>query len=244
MTLFKGLIAWAILLTASVVGMWVQREVESLASLWDSAPSALVAEDRGTDRSPFKSMTQHQVEDVFREHLRFSERTSSSLARHLLEVCQKHALKPALVLALIKAESSFKPHVVSNRGAIGLMQLMPDTAQYISKRWSVPYTDERDLLNPFKNISLGVTYLAYLRDKYRGSLHHMLAAYNIGPGKVDKLIAENRFRVNKTRPYIESIREGVEYFRGFGLPGVGSGFDVLEAMDIESTLKKSREPNV
>jgi len=81
------------------------------------------------------------------------------------------------VRAVIQAESAFNPRAVSPKGALGLMQLMPATAE----EYGVS-----DAFNPAENIAAGVKYLKRLLDKYEGRVELALAAYNAGPGAVKK----------------------------------------------------------
>jgi len=88
----------------------------------------------------------------------------------------KYFLPRALVRSVMAAESGFQIDAVSPKGAIGLMQLMPETAQFLG---ADPY-------DPAQNVDAGVRYLRDLLKKYDGGLWHALAAYNAGPGAVDK----------------------------------------------------------
>ena len=103
----------------------------------------------------------------------------------------KYGLPRALVRSVMAAESGFAPSAVSPKGAIGLMQLMPETAQTLK-------ADPRD---PAQNADAGARYLRDLLVRYDGSLWHALAAYNAGPGAVDKY--------NGIPPY----RETLDYIR-------------------------------
>src|SRR5690606_14713775 len=118
MKIIRGILAWAFLLAVALGAHWADRKFESIAVRW-GGPAAMLAE-YGNDRSPFRLMDVRQIELIFREHLRaYPTRQASDLARHLVEQCRRHSLKPALVLALIKAESSFRANAVSHRGAVG-----------------------------------------------------------------------------------------------------------------------------
>ncbi len=88
----------------------------------------------------------------------------------------RYGLPHWLVREVMHLESGFQPEVVSPKGAIGLMQLMPETAQVLG-------VDPRD---PAQNADAGARYLRDLLDKYDGRLWHALAAYNAGPGAVEK----------------------------------------------------------
>jgi soluble lytic murein transglycosylase len=100
-------------------------------------------------------------------------------------------LDPALVAAVIYAESKFHPRV-SSAGAIGLMQVMPETAAFIAHRTGGVDFTTRDLASPAINVAYGSWYLRYLLDRYAGAELPALAAYNAGLGKVDSWLARAR----------------------------------------------------
>lgn len=91
---------------------------------------------------------------------------------------------PVFVAAVINAESLFKNKAISGKGAQGLMQLMPDTAKYISKQQNVSWKGSMDLHEPTYNLKLGIAYLKYLEKKFRGNKEKVLIAYNWGPGNL------------------------------------------------------------
>lgn len=93
-------------------------------------------------------------------------------------------LDPALVAAVIYRESKFRDQT-SEAGAKGLMQILPDTAQFIAKRTGGTQFEVRDLANPQVNISYGCWYLRYLIDRYDGNQIAAVAAYNAGHARVD-----------------------------------------------------------
>jgi len=99
----------------------------------------------------------------------------------------QHGLEPALVAAVVRCESRFRAQIVSPRGAVGLMQIMPETAEWIAEKlgWSA---FDPDLLNePDANLRLGTWYLAYLRNRF-GSIEQALHAYNAGPSHAEHWI--------------------------------------------------------
>ena len=111
-----------------------------------------------------------------------------------------------LVYAIIKAESNFKENAVSNKGAKGLMQLMPKTAEEIAKKIEIKL-DDNNILNPEININLGANYIAKLIKQYK-NIGLALAAYNAGSGNVDSWIEKGILDSNGENleqiPYLET----------------------------------------
>src|SRR3954469_9994836 len=103
-------------------------------------------------------------------------------------------LDPALIAAVIYAESRFRDGQRSAAGAVGLMQLTPQTAHDIARRSGATNFRVEDLDTPQVNIAYGSFYLRYLLDRYGGNLPFAIAAYNGGEGNVDKWIARARER--------------------------------------------------
>jgi soluble lytic murein transglycosylase len=125
-----------------------------------------------------------------------------------------YELDPALVAAVIYTESRFHADTRSPAGAVGLMQLLPDTARGIARRTGGTRFTEDDLLNPDINVRYGCWYLRHLREKYDdepGTLALALAAYHAGQGNVDEWIDAAspgrpvRIRFAETREYIRGV---------------------------------------
>lgn len=104
-----------------------------------------------------------------------------------------YRLEPHLIAALIRVESSFDPRARSAKGAIGLMQLMPETAEWIALKKGVSLTEARaqELEDPRLNIDYGSWYLRTLLDDFRGDIVLALAAYNSGWGNVRGWLAKD-----------------------------------------------------
>lgn len=168
-----------------------------------------------TDSDDIHLMKEEEVTAILVDHMdRFPKSESRKLSHHLLDLCKQYRFDPAFILSLIQVESGFRKNIVSYAGAMGLMQLMPSTAEVVAKRYNVRYTGERSLLDPFTNVSLGVAYLSELRKKYRGvSPYFQFAAYNMGPAKLDRLARRKRFKPAGTKDYYEKIRRGVPLLR-------------------------------
>ncbi len=111
-------------------------------------------------------------------------------------VAERHALNPALLAAVVRAESAFDPRAVSRKGAQGLMQLMPATAQRFGLSGS-------EVFEPAKNIDAGARYLSWLKGRFDGDLPRVLAAYNAGEGTVDRYGGVPPYR--ETRGYLRRI---------------------------------------
>jgi len=118
----------------------------------------------------------------------------------IAQQARAHALDPALVKAVIAAESNFDPRATSRAGAQGLMQLMPRTASSLGV--SDPYS-------PRQNVAGGVRYLREMLDRY-GDARRALAAYNAGPEAVDRYRGVPPFR--ETQRYVSRV---LHYHRGY-----------------------------
>ena len=112
------------------------------------------------------------------------------LAHTLVAEARRHRLDLALVMAVMHVESRYQNFAVSPAGAIGLMQILPSTGEELARREGIPWRGKRTLLDPATNVRLGIAYLRELSDRYRGDLRAALAAYNWGPGHVDRRIQQ------------------------------------------------------
>jgi len=139
--------------------------------------------------------------------------------RHL-ETIRANAgdLEPALILAVIKAESSFRENAESHRGARGLMQLMPATAEEIAKHLAMTDFSAEDLWQPEKNIAMGCFYLNRLY-KIFDCAELALAAYNAGQGNVKRWLSDPKISEDgeslDTIPFPETDKyvNRVEFYR-------------------------------
>jgi hypothetical protein len=112
------------------------------------------------------------------------------------KVAMKFSVDPALLKAVARAESCFDPKAVSKAGATGLMQLMPNTAKAMGVT---------NILDPQQNLLGGAQYLAKMLARYSSDTRLALAAYNAGPGNVDKYNGVPPF--NETRRYIKAVKK-------------------------------------
>ncbi|HLG55497.1 MAG TPA: lytic transglycosylase domain-containing protein [Vicinamibacterales bacterium] len=177
----------------------------TLASLWPAAAGAQIyawRDANGTlvlsDRAIEKPTAVYKVEGAPSYVTTTPAESPSARERYdsiVLEHCNRHSLRPELVRAVIQVESGYNPRALSPKGAMGLMQLMPDTARLLGVQR--PY-------DPEENIRGGTRYLRLLLDKYQGNEELALAAYNAGSGAVDR----HGKRVppfKETREYVKKV---------------------------------------
>ena len=137
------------------------------------------------------------------------------------QAADKH-LDPALIAAVIYAETKFDPRP-SSAGAQGLMQILPQTAEFLARRSGATTFTVSDLATPQVNIAYGSYYLRYLLDRYGGQVMLALAAYNGGETNVDRWIARARSQGGEltvqeipfpqTRAYVERVLKAQQDYR-------------------------------
>ena len=163
---------------------------------WRDASGNLVLSDRPKDPAArtFAVATGGSYRTTKAAPMRRSAEFEGLIEEHAAD----HGVNPHLVRAVIQAESAFNPRARSVKGAMGLMQLMPATAEQFGVR---------DPFNPAENIRAGVAYLKQLLVKYAQNIELALAAYNAGPGAVAKYGKVPPYR--ETRNYVEKIQTAV-----------------------------------
>lgn len=142
----------------------------------DSLNTALMQAAAATNSTSAQNPTKNQIIDMVEQ------------------IANKHGVDDKLVKALIKQESGFNPKAKSKAGAMGLMQLMPATAKGLGVT---------DAYNPVQNVDGGVRYLKSMLQKYNGNIILALAAYNAGPGAVDKYDGVPPYK--ETQNYVKNI---------------------------------------
>lgn len=119
--------------------------------------------------------------------------------QQLQDAAQTHGVDEHLLQALVRVESNFNPKAVSRAGAVGLMQIMPQTASRVAGLRGPTKSLRRQLQDPATNLHAGALYVRYLMDHYDNQLDLVLAAYNAGTGNVLK--AGNRVPANGVTPH-------------------------------------------
>jgi hypothetical protein len=122
---------------------------------------------------------------------------------YIKEACAKYHIPPALVRAIMDAESNFDPRAMSEKGALGLMQLMPQTGDkmFVS-----------DILDPRENIMGGVRYLRVLANRFDGDMVKIVAAYNAGPNAV--IAAGGVPQIPETQDYVRKVLKRYYQYKG------------------------------
>lgn len=124
------------------------------------------------------------------------------------------------IASVINAESRFNEYAISGKGAMGLMQLLPETANWLANKLNIEYS-EKKLMEPDYNIKLGTYYLKYLSDKF-DNFDAVLAAYNAGEGVVRLWLSDTKFSSDgkslqnipypETQNYILRVNRGMEVY--------------------------------
>jgi soluble lytic murein transglycosylase len=170
---------------------WGERELESARSLCFDSPAELLELGRVYDSygMPWHSIRLYQrVKDSihWKKRRQYAEQFRYLMYPvpypvNVLENAARFELPPHLVYAMIREESRFDRRAVSRVGALGLMQLMPETGRYVARELEVPEWVEDNLLDPATNLAFGIWYASSLLAEPGGDYLRMLAAYNAGP---------------------------------------------------------------
>lgn len=134
---------------------------------------------------------------------------------------EKYDLDPYLVAAVIRVESRFLPHVVSHKGAVGLMQIMPATADWAAEAMGLKDFHVDDLKNADTNIRIGTWYLAMLLKEFDGDTTLALAAYNGGMGNVAKWLKSGKLKgsnaeeipFEETRDFVSRVHKAYKWYK-------------------------------
>jgi soluble lytic murein transglycosylase-like protein len=130
---------------------------------------------------------------------------TAQLAHLIVTESRNAGVDPLFVTAVVKAESMFKSRAISNRGARGLMQLMPKTGDYVSALADRSKRQKIDLHDPTTNLRLGIAYLKYLDQRFAGDKHQTLIAYNWGPTNLSKALRAKRSLPEQSVQYAHKV---------------------------------------
>lgn len=135
---------------------------------------------------------------------------------------ETYELDPLLASAVIKVESNFQPYAKSSRGAMGLMQIMPETGKEMARKLKIKPFAVSDLNNPEINLRIGLYYLAHLKKQFNGDVYLTLAAYNGGSANVQKWLAEKKIDrdgvvdqipFEETKGFVQKVMRNYEWFK-------------------------------
>ncbi len=136
--------------------------------------------------------------------------------------CDKYDVETNLVYAVMKQESGFNPDAISSKGAVGLMQVMPDTASWAASKIGLDY-DEAKLKDESYNLHIAIWFLSYLTKEYEGNTTKVIAAYNGGDGNVNYWLKEgiwdgtlndaDSIPFAETGHYVETVSRNLEKYR-------------------------------
>ena len=130
----------------------------------------------------------------------------SDLAETVVETADLYDFDYALVLAVIYVESRFDAFAISPKQALGLMQILPSTGEWMATKLGIPWEGPQTLFDPSTNVQIGVAYLRELTDRY-GRLETALAAYNWGPTAIDRRLARG---ADLPRSYAGLVMEALQ----------------------------------
>lgn len=162
----------------------------------------------------------------------------TAYVEEIVRAADEFSLDPYFVISIMRCESSFDPEAVSNRGAIGLMQVMPDTGEWIAHKLDLDDTYQESLLyEPAVNVRFGCWYLQFLSGRFDGDRKKIVAAYNAGHRTVENWLQDPQYSANgalltipyeSTAKYYERVEASYAKYRElypalFDEPGAAIG---------------------
>lgn len=190
-------------LLAIIAGLSAVVPAEADIYRYEDSEGIVHFTDAPTDKRFIIFMRDIKKDRQLRKKLRLSSSANPAEYEQIIKTCSvKYGVSASLIKAVIHAESGYNPNAVSNKGASGLMQLMPGTARSLKVS---------DCFDPKDNVEGGVKYLRFLLDTFHGDVSLALAAYNAGLSKVAKYggippYAETRTYVSRVLSYMQSYQ--------------------------------------
>lgn len=132
-----------------------------------------------------------------------SKINSRSVTQALISASDKNHYDPVFLLAVIKTESQFNPRAVGSAGEIGLMQIKPDTAEWICQKSGFPWKGAAALKDPVYNLQIGALYFKYLKKSLKSRSAYYINAYNMGINNLQRLPASSKIK----HPYYSKVMQ-------------------------------------
>lgn len=198
---------------------WIVRPLAALTVLLGMVATAYFTHTHQTERVPASARLQtlaslrqlpstwpvSAVDYLESQRLPISRDELREVVRAIEKASLRHGADPLMVLAVIQVESRFDPWAVSPQGALGLMQVRPATAREIAPRLGIRWTSDDLLFDPDVNVAIGTYYLTHLLERFDGDLDAALAAYERGPGRVERLARSADVPLNYANRVWEAI---------------------------------------
>lgn len=155
------------------------------------------------------------------------------LAQTVIDEAHRHGFDPVLLMAMIQTESSFNPEARGGVGEIGLMQILPDTGEWMAEKLGISWKGEKTLLDPVLNVKIGAAFVAYLRDYFDKHARLYLAAYNMGQKNVKRALKKNRW----PKEYPARVMQNyVDFYASLNINNQNDKLDHLSETKLASRL--------
>jgi hypothetical protein len=144
---------------------------------------------RGGAMAHYGDTSRDHVDQILEERApQLGDETRQRVIDALFTAKEEHGFDPLMLLAVMQVESGFNPSARSSQGALGLMQVQPFSGKLMAKDLGIRWQGPSTLLDPEKNVRIGIAYLAYMYETFK-DLELSLAAYNVGPGRLQEILA-------------------------------------------------------
>ncbi|MCL6580369.1 MAG: lytic transglycosylase domain-containing protein [Firmicutes bacterium] len=159
----------------------------------------------------------------------------------IVTYARQNGLDPLFVAAVIKNESRFNPSAVSRRGAVGLMQIMPETGRWVASQLGFADFETDMLRDPATNIMIGTWYLAELKREFGGKFVLVVAAYNAGRGNVKQWVKRSGTVIAPSPDGEQGVWPGPDVSLDFPLSEIRINETRIYVRDVLSSLRRYRE---
>lgn len=167
------------------------------------AKELLKSEYESTSAASFEG--DHKFSQYLSEYINTENANLNSdiMTQALIAASAKNQYDPVFLLAVIKTESQFNPKAVGSAGELGLMQIKPDTAEWICQKSGFPWKGAKALKDPVYNVQIGALYFKYLKKSLKSRSAHYINAYNMGINNLHRLPASSKI----SHPYYAKVMQ-------------------------------------